>query len=295
MDHLACMRAFVTVVEGGGFSEAARRLGVSKVQISKQVGQLEDSLGVRLLHRTTRKVTPSSSGQAYFEQCRPLLDELDQLNASVQQSSASPGGELHITAPQTFAEMHLLPVVSDYVRDYPEVTVKLDLTDRFVDLVEERIDVAIRIGSLAESSLVARKLGDVTMRLCVAPDYLAEHSRPQQVQDLAQHRCILDSNYPGGKHWTLGQGKSAETVTVQTHLIVNSARAARDLIRAGHGIGLLPSFAVDEDIEQGRLIALLPDAMPESLGMYALYLSRKHLSAKVRVLVDRLVERFVVA
>jgi len=290
MDNLACMRAFATVVEAGGFSEAARRLGVSKALISKQINQLEDSLAVRLLHRTTRKVTPTSSGQAYFEQCRPLLDELDELNASMQFTHASPRGELHIAAPQTFAEMHLLSVLSDYVRRYPEVSIRLDLTDRLVDLVEERIDVAIRIASLQDSSLVARKLGDISMQLCASPEYLAQHRAPGKPQQLGRHQCVLDSNYPGGNIWTLGQGAQQTSVEVHTHLMVNSARAARDLVLAGHGIGYLPSFAIAEEIKQGRLQHLLPDYVSEPLGIYAVYLNRKHLSAKVRTFIDMAVD-----
>jgi DNA-binding transcriptional LysR family regulator len=291
MDTLACMQAFATVVEAGNFSEAARRLGVSKAQISKQVIQLEDSLAVRLLHRTTRKVTPTSSGQAYFEQCRPLLDELDQLHASMQFTNASPRGELHIAAPQTFAEMHLMSVVSNYARRYPDVIVDLQLTDRYVDLVEERIDVAIRIGTLDDSTLVARKLGDVRMQLCASPDYIAEYGEPEEPRQLSHHHCILDSNYAGGNHWTLGRADQIITVEVQPHLIVNSARAGRELVLAGHGIGFLPSFAIADDIKQGKLKAVLPMHVPEPIGIYAAYLNRKHLSAKVRLFIEMAVEK----
>jgi DNA-binding transcriptional LysR family regulator len=291
MDTLACMQAFATVVEAGNFSEAARRLGVSKAQISKQVIQLEDSLAVRLLHRTTRKVTPTSSGQAYFEQCRPLLDELDQLHASMQFTNASPRGELHIAAPQTFAEMHLMSVVSNYARRYPDVIVDLQLTDRYVDLVEERIDVAIRIGTLDDSTLVARKLGDVRMQLCASPDYIAEYGEPEEPRQLSHHHCILDSNYAGGNHWTLGRADQIITVEVQPHLIVNSARAGRELVLAGHGIGFLPSFAIAEDIKQGKLKAVLPMHIPGPIGIYASYLNRKHLSAKVRLFIEMAVEK----
>lgn len=295
MDKLACMRAFVTVVEGKGFSEAARRLGVSKALISKQVNQLEDSLDVRLLHRTTRQVSPTSSGQAYFEQCRPLLDEFEELDASVQLTNAHPRGEIHVAAPATFAEMHLMSVVSEYSRCYPDVTVNLDLTDRFVDLVEDRIDVAIRIGSLSDSSLVARKLGNISMRLCASTDYLAANGEPNTPQQLIEYPCVLDSNYPGGKHWTLGSGIKQVTTEVQPRLMVNSARAGRELVLAGHGIGYLPSFAIAEDISQGRLKWLLQEYASEPIGIYAVYLHRKHLSAKVRLFIDKAIEYYNVA
>ncbi len=289
MDKLACMRAFVTVVEDGGFSAAARRIGVSKALISKQVGDLEESLGVRLLHRTTRRVTPTSSGQAYYEQSRLLLAEFDELEAAMRFASANPGGDLHVAAPVTFAEMHLMPVVSQYSARYPDVTLKLDLTDRFVDLVEERIDVAIRIGELGDSSLVARKLGEVAMQLCASDAYLEAHGEPAAPGQLAGHLCVLDSNYPGGNHWTLGAGDRTVTVEVKPNLIVNSARAGRALVLAGHGIGYLPSFAIVEAVNQGRLRRLLPDYAPEPIGIYAVYQHRKHLSAKTRLFIDEMI------
>ena len=292
MDKLACMRAFVTVVEGGGFSEAARRMGVSKALISKQVGQLEENLDLRLLHRTTRKVTPTSSGQAYFDQCRPLLAEFDELDSAMRLSSTSPAGELHVAAPVTFAEMHLMPVVSWYSSSYPDVTVKLDLTDRFIDLVEERIDVAIRIGELSDSSLVARKLGEVSMQLCASAEYLAEHGEPVEPGQLAGHSCVLDSNYPGGYHWQLGRKNTPVSIEVNPRLIVNSARAGRELVRAGHGIAFLPSFAIADDINKGQIKRLLPDYASEPIGIYAVYQHRKHLSAKIRLFIEAMNEYF---
>ena len=290
MDKLACMRAFVNVVEGGGFSAAARRMGVSKALISKQVGQLEEGLDVRLLHRTTRKVTPTSSGQAYYNQCRPLLAEFDELDASMRSSSMNPVGELHVAAPVTFAEMHLMPVVSAYSNLYPDVTVKLDLTDRFIDLVEERIDLAIRIGNLGDSSLIARKLGEVSMQLCASVEYLEAFGEVVEPQQLGNHMCILDSNYPGANHWTLGSGDRLVTVEVKPRLIVNSARAGRELALAGRGVAYLPSFAIADDIDEGRLQRLLPEYASEPIGIYAVYLHRKHLSAKIRLFIDELVE-----
>lgn len=291
MDKLGCLRAFVNVVEVASFSEAARRLGVSKAQISKQVGQLEAELGVRLLHRTTRRVSATSDGQAYFEQCRPLLGELDELDAAIRFSDTRPSGELRVTAPITFAELYLTPAVSDFSRRYPEVRLILELTDRFVDLVEERIDVAIRIGHLGESSLVARKLGSMSMWVCAAPDYLVAHGEPTQVAELVHHACVLDSNYPGGTRWTFGRGENALSAEVSPRIVVNSARMARELLLAGHGIGYLPSFAVAGDLAQGRLKRLLPTHVPEPVGIFALYLHRKHLSAKVRLFIDTAIER----
>ena len=292
MNKLACIRAFVTVVEGGGFSEAARRMGVSKALISKQVGQLEVNLGLRLLHRTTRKVTPTSSGQAYFDQCGPLLAEFDELDSAMRLSSTNPAGELHVAAPVTFAEMHLMPVVSRYSSRYPDVIVKLDLTDRFVDLVEDRIDVAIRIGELSDSSLVARKLGEVSMQLCASTEYLAEHGEPVEPEQLADHTCVLDSNYPGGNHWQMESKNKPVSVEVKPRLIVNSARAGRELVKAGHGIAFLPSFAIADEINKGRVQRLLPEYASKPIGIYAVYQHRKHLSAKIRLFIEEMNEHF---
>jgi DNA-binding transcriptional LysR family regulator len=290
MDKLACMRAFVAVVEAGGFSQAARRIGVSKGLVSRQVGQLEENLGVRLLHRTTRRVSATSSGQSYFEQCRPLLAELNELDAAVQSGNASPSGELRVTAPLSFAELHLMSTVSAFSRRFPEVRLHLDLTDRFVDLVEERIDLAIRIGRLRESSLVARKLGSMSMLVCASPDYLGEYGQPGQPDQLAEHACVVDSNYPGGTRWTLGSGENSITTEITAGILVNSARAARELILRGHGIAYLPSFAVADDIAQGRLRHLLPEYPSEPIGIYAVYQHRKHLSAKIRSFIDTAIE-----
>ena len=183
-------------------------------------------------------------------------------------------------------------VVSRYSNRYPNVTVKLDLTDRFVDLVEERIDVAIRIGELSDSSLVARNLGEVSMHLCASTEYLAEHGEPVEPAQLADHRCVLDSNYPGGNHWKLGRQKESVSIEVKPRLIVNSARAGRELVRSGQGIAFLPSFAIADDINKGRIQRLLHQYASEPIGIYAVYQHRKHLSAKIRLFIEEMNEYF---
>lgn len=289
MDKLSCLRTFVTVVETGSFSESARRLNVSKALVSKQVSQLEESLGVRLLYRTTRRVSASSSGQAYYEQCRPLLDELNELDNSIQTSSKALQGELRLSAPVTFAEMHLLPILAEFSQQYPEVNLELDLTDRFVDLVEERIDLAIRIGELKESSLVSRRIGSMHMMLCASADYLSEYPEPCSLEELTHHQCIIDNNYPEGNNWNLQLENKPVSIRVHARIQVNNARAACELVRAGRGIGFLPSFVLQDYIAQGKLVHILKNYVSEPIGIYALYLHRKHLSAKVRRLLDALI------
>lgn len=291
MDKLACMQAFVAVVETGGFTNAARKSRVSKALISKYVGQLEEKLGLRLLHRTTRHVSTTTSGQAYYERCKALLEELEELEASVQSTHLDPTGELRINAPTSFAELHLMPAVGEYVRRYPDVRIKLEMTDRFVDLVEEGIDLAIRIGELADSSLVARRLGTSRSLFCTSPDYLKREGKPKIPADLVNHWCIIDANYGYLDRWYVGGEESGECVFIDGQIQVNSARAARELLIAGQGIGLEPSFVVAEDIEAGRLVELFPDYESEQYGIYAVYTHRKHLSAKVRLFIEMLQEQ----
>lgn len=288
MDKLACMRAFVAVVETGGFSSAARKSGSSKALISKYVGQLETELDLRLLHRTTRQVSTTTLGQAYYERCRSILEELDELDASIQSEHATPSGTLKINAPISFAELCLIPALAEYSNRYPDVTIKLEMTDRFVDLVEEGVDLAIRIADLPDSSLVARRLGDIAMITCASPQYLAQFGEPKAPGELTNHRCIIDSNYGSQNHWWIGNEESGERVPVHGPIVLNSARAARELILAGQGIGLLPSFVVDKDIEVGRLQRLFTEYGAEAQGVYAIYTHRKHLSAKVRLFIDML-------
>ena len=292
MDKLASLQAFVTVVECGSFSETARRLGVSKALISKQVAQLEESIGTRLLHRTTRRVSPTSSGQAYYDQCKPLLDDLRELDDSMLSSDQALKGELRISAPTTFAELHLLPIISLYAIHNPELRIKLELTDRFVNLVEDRIDLAIRIGQLDESSLVARRIGEIRLLLCASPDYLKLNGLPASPQALAQKPCVIDSNNPHSNQWHLLSARENCVVPVNGHLEVNSARAACDLVLAGNGIGFLPSFVVNDHLNTGALVHLLAEYSSEPIGIYAVYLHRKHLSLKVRRLMDMLIESF---
>lgn len=288
MDKLACMQAFVAVVDNGGFTRAAHKSGVSKALISKYVGQLEAVLGLRLLHRTTRQVSTTTSGQAYYERCKLLLEELAELDASVQSGHVTPTGELKINAPASFAELHLMPVLLAFSKQYPDVQVKLEMTDRFVDLVEEGVDLAIRIADLTDSSLVARKLGTVSMLVCASPQYIAAHGEPKVPADLLQHQCLIDTNFGYDDRWCIGSKDEGEWVFVSGPIQVNSARAARELLLAGQGIGLMPSFVVAEDIASGRLVRLFCEIEPEQQGIYAMYTHRKHLSAKVRLFIESL-------
>jgi DNA-binding transcriptional LysR family regulator len=216
--------------------------------------------------------------------------ELEELDASMRSNTADPRGELRVTAPISFAEIRMMSAVAEFSRRYPNVRLNLVLSDRFVDLVEERIDVAIRIGDLEDSSLVARRLGSTSMLVCASPGYLARRGEPEQPAQLAEHACVVDSNHPAGTRWKLGSGNGVVTVDVPTRILVNSARGARELVLAGQGISYLPSFAVSDDIAAGKLKRLFPGFEQKPLGIFALYPHRRHLSAKVRLFIETAVE-----
>jgi len=204
----------------------------------------------------------------------------------MQSDRIIPVGELRVNAPASFAELHMMKAVAEYSETCPDVRVHMNLTDRFVDLVEEGVDVAIRIGELEDSSLIARRIGATSMLLCAAPAYLEHHPMPSTVTELADHHCLLDTNYRDGPLWQIGQGIDAEVVRVKERIAVNSARAALELLLAGQGIGYLPSFVVAESIVQGRLVQLFPSIPPQQYVIHAVYTHRKQLSAKVRLFIE---------
>lgn len=292
MDRLECMRAFVAVVEANGFSSAARKSTLSKALLSKYVAQLEDELETRLLQRTTRHVSPTEVGRAYYERCLPILDELDELESVVKDNHAAPSGELRISAPKSFAELHLMKVVSEFSRQYPGIRINMMLTDKVVDIVEEGIDLALRIGNLPDSSLVARRLGTIHTVACASPEYLQQHGKPNHPDDLRQHQCIIDTNLKEGARWYFNCGDNKLSVTVQGSHYVNSAVAVRELVVNNNGIAISPLFVVGDDIKAGRLDIILEEFEMQSFGLYAIYSHRRHLSAKVRLFIDDLVKYF---
>lgn len=292
MDHLTCMRAFAAVAETGGFSRAARRTGISKALLSKYVAQLEEHLGVRLLHRTTRQVRLTTTGRAYLERSLPLLAELEELEASVRETHAEPAGTLRVHAPLSFAELQLMGPLAAFRQRHPRIEVELLLGDRLVDLVEEGVDLALRIAELPDSSLVARRLAPVRLVCCAGRDYLEPQGRPDHPEDLTRHRCLVDTNSPDAGHWAFRDGERTLRVPVRGGFRVNSARAIRELALAGQGIARIPLFVVADDLRSGRLELLLAPFEPPPLGLYAVYPHRRHLSARVRLLIDLLAERF---
>lgn len=291
MDRLDEIRLFVAVAEALSFANGARRVGVSPAQASKAIARLEDRLKTRLLNRTTRDVSLTDIGRAYLERARELVEEFDALETSVRDVNG-PRGLLKVTAPTSFGSVELECVILEFAKAYPEVALEVALTDRVTNLVEEGYDVAVRITRLADSSLVARKLGEARIVTCASPDYLQRRGVPAAPSDLAQEEAILDLNIADPATWTFGRGAGRTDIRVHGRLRLSNAEACLAAARYGFGIARGPSFAAAEDLRAGRLQTLLCDHEPEPMPIYAVYPHARHLSAKVRVFVDHLVRHF---
>lgn len=292
MDKISCMRAFVAVVEAKGFSSAARKSTMTKALLSKYVAKLEDDLDTRLLQRTTRSVSTTEVGRAYYERCIPLLEELDELESSVQEIHTAPSGELKISAPKSFAELYLIDLISAFSAEYPKIRINLMLTDRTVDLVEEGVDLALRIGKLSDSNLIARKLASIHTVACASPEYLNKYGEPSKPEDLSEHSCIIDSNFSENARWKFSKEGQQTIIPVSYSYYVNSAIAAKELAIRDNGIVLSPIFAVGTDIKAGRLKVILEQYEIETFGLYAVYAHRKHLSTKVRLFIGKAKKHF---
>lgn len=294
MERLDCDRMFVAVIDTGSFSRAAERLGTSSGQASKLVSRLESDLGVQLLTRTTRALSPTEVGRAYYEGVKPLLDEFDALDASVRHASGAPSGRLRLSAPVSFGTTQLVPVLADFARAFPQITVDVDFSDRTVRLVDEGFDAAVRIGSPADSSLMARRLCDVRVVTLASAAYLAAHGTPGDPQDLTRHDCIIDSNMADPQQWRLrgAADRAASSVTVRERMRFSNAEACVIAAVAGLGITRVPSFVAGDALRDGRLQRILPDLDPDPRGLFAIYPPGRHLASKVRVLVDYLATCF---
>ncbi len=288
MDRMDCDRMFVAVIDTGSFSRAAERLGTSSGQASKLVSRLESDLGVQLLARTTRALSPTEVGRAYYEGIKPLIEEFEALDASVRNAAGAPSGRLRISAPVSFGTVQLVPILADFARAFPGIVVDVNFSDRVVRLVDEGFDAAVRIGSPADSSLISRKLGEVRIVTLAAPGYLAAHGRPERPEDLAGHDCICDSNTGDPTLWRYTSG----AVTVTDRMRFSNAEAWMIAAVAGLGIPRVPSFVAGEALRDGRLAIVLPGFEPEPRGLFAIYPPGRHLAAKVRVLVDFLAQCF---
>ena len=296
MLDLDAVRIFTEVAERESFSGAARTLGLSKSAVSKQVGRLEEDLGARLLNRTTRRVSLTEAGLAFYRGGLEALAAAEAARGAVTRLSEAPRGRLKITAPVSFSIKHLGPLLAGFLRRYPEVALDLELNDRRVDLVEEGFDLAIRIGVLDDSSLIARKLAPSPLLLCAAPAYLKRHGAPAEPKDLAAHDCLIYSYRSSPEQWRFQGPGGARSVKVSGRLETNNGDLLRSAALDGAGIALLPSFIVGADVETGALRRLLSEwDCPSQSAVHALYPSSRQLSPKVRVCIDYLAERLATA
>ena len=278
---------FVSVAEQGGFTAAARKLGVSVAQVSRQVAQLEDRLQAKLLLRTTRQVRLTELGDIYYRHCRQLLDNLYEAELAVGRHQAEPQGTLRITAPVSYGESRIAPLVNDFMLRYPQMEVTLTLTNQLLDLVHDGFDLAIRLGHLKDSTLIARKLAERMPYVCASPAYAARNGVPLSLPELAQHSCLVGNSDEW--HFTL-QGQP-HTLRVQGQLHCNSGHALLDAALKGIGIIQLPDYYVYPHLASGELLELFPECRAPAEGIWALYPQNRHLSPKVRLLVDYLADQ----
>ncbi len=293
MDLLTRMRAFAHVAEERSFTAAAERLGISRGMATRYVAQLEEHLGARLLNRTTRRVSLTEAGTAYFERCTQLLADLDEAEAAASSHVAEARGTLRVTCALAFGVRYVAPLVGDYLRSHPRVTVDLSFNDRTVDIVEEGYDLAIRIGTLASSSLAARRLGSVRMLVCAAPAYWRERGKPSTPEELAGHDALHYTYSSTSDEWRFVDPSGASrNVRIRHRLRTNNGESLLRAAASGIGVVQLPSFLVRDALARGELEAALEEFCAPELGIHAVYAARRLLAAKVRSFVDFLADRF---
>lgn len=295
MDKLDAMQAFVKVVALGSFAEAGRALGLTRSAVSKAVMELEHVLGARLLDRTTRRVSATEAGRAYYERCVAILSAVEETEAEVSSLHDEPRGVLRVNAPMSFGMLYLGKAVADFMARYPAIKVELVLNDRFIDPLAEAVDVTVRIGALGDSSLIARKLAPVRRVLAASPDYLDKVGRPAEPDDLLTHRCLAYGQSSQVQRWELlrRNDKGHERVVpISSVLCSNNGDVLRAAALAGQGVTKLPTFIVGPDIARGALEVVLSDWTPTALDMVALYAPNPYLAAKTRAFIDHLVSCF---
>ena len=278
---------FVAVAQTESFTQAASRLGISTAQVSRQVSQLENRLAIKLFYRTTRKVSLTEEGAIYFRHCRQVLDGLEEAERAISSLQHSPQGLIRMTAPVTYGERFVMPIVVDFMAQYPQVEVICELTNKQLDLVDGSYDLAIRLGRLADSSLIAKRLSSRRQYVCASPAYLKQYGVPENLTDLNQHDCLIGTN----SHWHFDEQGKEKVIKVQGRLQCSSGMTLLDAAIRGMGVVQLPGYYVNEAIAQGQLTVLLAQYQQAKEGIWALYPQNRHLSAKVRLLVNMLAEK----
>lgn len=294
MNLFSSIELFVKTIEAGSFSELGRQLHMAPSSISRQINALEEELGVRLLQRTTRNINLTEAGQIYYERVSKILGDLDEAQQAIMELQASPRGTLRVNVAIPFGERIIVPLIPDFLALYPELNIDLTLEDRAIDLVEGRVDLAIRIGRLADSSIVARKLAENHFVICASKHYLELNGSPSTPEDLNTHNCIVNRNLSGGNIWEFSKDSSVRKVIVNGNFQTNSGGALYKAMLSDLGIAALPTWYVGEDIENGKLERILPEyemsiSAMTNAGIFALYPAGQYLPPKVRVFIDYLI------
>ena len=294
MDRLTEMEAFATVVDQGGFTDAAKKMGISKSAVSKHVSSLESRLGARLLNRTTRRVSPTEIGLAYYDRARRVLNDAGEADALVTAMQSAPSGMLRVSVATDFGVNHLSPILGSFLNAYPDITVNMVLNNRYVELISEGFDMAIRVGELEDSSLRARKLTETTKRMIASPEYFRKHGHPQRIDDLNDHKLLHYSNQAAGNVWKI-TAPSGEQRQVRTagSLTVNDGQSLLNAAIGGLGIAYLPSFLYADAMERGLVEDAIPDLPQDVQGIYAVYPPGRFTQPKVRAFIDFLASSYV--
>jgi DNA-binding transcriptional LysR family regulator len=294
MDTLAAMRVFSSVVETGGLSAAGRALGLAPSSVSRRVSELEDMLGVRLLQRTTRKLSLTEAGETYYERSREIVRAVEEANLAVTEKRAGPSGVLRVTVPASIARLHLVAAAAAFQSQYPAVRVVMSVTDRMVDMVGEGMDVAIRVGQLEDSILMARKVGEARRLVCASPAYLKRAGEPAHPAELSDHACVTFRRHPGSNLWRFRRGGEKIEVRATGAFFADDGEALVAAACAGLGLALLPEWLLGPDISRGRLFEVLKDytADPAVTSLYAVYAPGPYIAPKIRAFVDFLAGRF---
>ncbi|MEM7563142.1 MAG: LysR family transcriptional regulator [Pseudomonadota bacterium] len=286
------MNAFVEVAKHGGFAAAARSTGISTSSINRQVIELETWLGITLFQRTTRKLSLTQEGSNYLIECQNVLDGVARIENMADKDLAQPAGTLRVTAPVFFAKECLHHLVPDFLNHYPEIKIEISAADRFVDLIDEGFDLALRIGDLDDSTLVARRLGVTRLVIVASPGYLKTKGTPKQIGEIKNHNCIVDSVAHFKNKWPLNGAATSRQVSVAGNVTVNNGEVARNLAMAGTGLTLLPHFFVRNQLEHGELVEILADQVHSHTGIFAVYPQNRYLRPKVRVFIDHVASHF---
>lgn len=284
------MRVFAAVVDAGSFVGASDAIGMSKPAVSRHIQELEARLGVRLLQRTTRKLSLTEEGMVFHARCKELLADVEQAEAEITSRTGEAFGLLKVNVPVSFGILHLAPLWAQFMARNPKVLLDVTLSDRVVDLVEEGFDMAVRIARLPSSSLISRKIASTRMVVCASPAYLDAHGTPAHPRELADHAVLAYSLFSAGERWEFEGPQGTVAVKVRPRMVTNSGDTCRAAALDHQGIILQPSFLVGDDLKSGALVRLLPQYLSMALGVYAVYPTRKHLAPRVRLLIDYLVE-----